>query len=263
MIKFIKSEKFILPIIYIVIGFIIYNLLKSIINKISKNKRIDKRKMTIVSLIRKTVKYLIIIFVILAMLNVYGVDTSGIITSIGVVGIIIGLAIQDIVADFLAGIFILFDDKYTLGEIVTINDFKGEVISLGLMSTKIKAVSGEVLILSNSSFKSVVNHSRHNTNLFINIDVSYDTNIDMLESALNEMKDEVEKIDGYIEGYKLLGIQEFASSSIKYMVMLSCKYDLQYQVKRDFNMILKKYLDKYNIVIPYTKIDVNIRGKDE
>lgn len=263
MIDFIKSEKFIFPIIYIVLGIIIYNILKTIILKISKNKRIDKRKITIVSLIRKIIKYLIFIFVILAILNVYGIDTSGVITSIGIAGIIIGLAIQDLVADFLAGIFILFDDKYTLGEIVSINDFKGEVIGIGLMSTKIKAASGEVLIISNSVFKSVINHSRNNTNLFINIDVAYDTDIDKLEKALNEMKEEVEKIDGYMEGYKLLGIQEFASSSIKYMVTLSCKYNLQYQVKRDFNMILKKYFDKYKIEIPYTKVDVNIRGKYE
>lgn len=263
MIDFIKSEKFIFPIIYIVLGIIIYNILKTIILKISKNKRIDKRKITIVSLIRKIIKYLIFIFVILAILNVYGIDTSGVITSIGIAGIIIGLAIQDLVADFLAGIFILFDDKYTLGEIVSINDFKGEVIGIGLMSTKIKAASGEVLIISNSVFKSVINHSRNNTNLFINIDVAYDTDIDKLEKALNEMKEEVEKIDGYMEGYKLLGIQEFASSSIKYMVMLECKSSKRFQVKRDFNMILKRHLDKAKIEIPYTKIDVNIRGKHE
>ena len=263
MIDFIKSDKFILPIVYIVIGIIIYNLIRCLINRLINHKIVNKRKITIVSLIRKIIKYLIFIFVILAVLNVYGINTSGVIASLGVAGVIIGLAVQDFVADFLGGIFILFDDKYTIGETVTINDFKGEVIGLGLMSTKIKAASGEVLILSNSSFKSVVNHSRSNTNLYINIDVAYDTKIDVLEKALNEMKEEVEKIDGYVDNYKLLGIQEFASSSIKYMVMLSCKYNLQYQVKRDFNMILKRYLDKYKIEIPYTKIDVNIRGGHE
>ena len=77
------------------------------------------------------------------------------------------------------------------------------------------------------------------------------------------MTPEVEKIDGYIGNYKLLGIQEFATSSIKYMVMLECKSNVRFQVKRDFNKILRKYFNKYKIEIPYTKIDVNIRGKDE
>ena len=77
------------------------------------------------------------------------------------------------------------------------------------------------------------------------------------------MKDEVEKIDGYVGNYQLMGIQEFASSSIKYMVILECKTNLRFQVKRDFNMILKKHLDKAKIEIPYTKVDINIRGKYE
>ena len=263
MIKFITSEKFILPILYIIFGVIIYNIIKVLINKISNHKRVDKRKVTIISLIRKIVKYLIVIFVILAILGVFGIDTTGVVTSLGVAGVIIGLAIQDIVADFLAGVFILFDDKYTLGEIVTIDGFKGEVIALGLMSTKIKNANGEVLILNNSAFNKVINHSRNDTSLFINIDVAYDTDIKKLEKCLNEMQKDVEKIEGYVDNYKLLGIQEFASSSIKYMVTLNVKYNLQYQVKRDFNMILKEYFDKYKIEIPYTKIDVNIRGKNE
>ena len=73
------------------------------------------------------------------------------------------------------------------------------------------------------------------------------------------MKEEVEAIDGYVGNYKLLGIQEFAASSIKYMVMLECKNNVRFQVKRDFNNILKRHLNKAKIEIPYTKIDVNIK----
>ena len=103
----------------------------------------------------------------------------------------------------------------------------------------------------------------NNTTHYINIDVSYDTDIDLLEKTLKDMTKEVEKIEGYTGNYKLMGIQEFASSGIKYMVMLECKSSLRFQVKRDFNMLLKRYLDKANIEIPYTKVDVNIRGKYE
>ena len=98
----------------------------------------------------------------------YGVDTSGIIASLGVAGLVIGLALQDIIADFVAGIFILFDDQYIIGDVVEINGFKGEVIGFGLMSTKIKNATGDVLIISNSSFKEVVNFSRTNYCLLIN-----------------------------------------------------------------------------------------------
>lgn len=263
MIEFITSKKFLLPIIYIVIGIIIYSLVKTIINKISKNKYMDKKKITIISLIKNIIKYLIFIFIILGILSTFGVDTTSIIASIGVVGVIIGLAFQDIVADFLAGIFIIFDNQFKIGDTISINDFKGEVVSFGLMSTKIKAASGEVKIIGNSSFNELINYSVNNKIYYINIDVSYDTDINKLEKVLDGMKDKVEKIDGYIGNYKLLGINEFADSSIKYLITFECRSDMQYQVKRDFNKILKNELDKANIEIPYKKIDINIRGNNE
>ena len=263
MIKFILSKKFILPIVYIIIGVIVYNIIKFLMKKISKTKYADRKKKTLISLLKNIIKYLIMIFVVLAILSVYGVDTSGLITSIGVAGVIIGLALQDIVADFLAGVLILFDNHYSIGDVVTIDNFTGEVVNFGLMTTKIKAATGEVMILSNSAFRKVINYNMNNTTHYINIDVAYDTDIKKLEKCLNEMTNDVGKIEGYVGNYKLLGIQEFASSSIKYMVMLECKTNLRFQVKRDFNMILKKYFDKYKIEIPYTKVDVNIRGKYE
>ena len=263
MVKFIASKKFILPVVYIILGIIIYAIIKTVINKVSKYKRVDNKKKTIISLVKNIIKYLIMIFVVLAVLSVYGVDTRAIITSLGVAGVVIGLAFQDMVADFLAGVLILFDNHYSIGDVITIDSFMGEVVSFGLMTTKIKAATGEVMIMANSSFKKIINHTMNNTTHYINIDVSYDTDIDKLEKTLNEMKDEVEKIDGYVGNYKLMGIQEFASSSIKYMVMLECKSSQRFQVKRDFNMILKRHLDKAKIEIPYTKVDVNIRGKYE
>ena len=263
MLKFIKSEKFILPIVYIVIGVIIYAIIKAIINKISKNKYVNNKKKTIISLIKNIIKYIIMIFVVLSVLSVYGVDTKGIVASISVAGVIIGLALQDIIADFLAGVLILFDNHYSIGDVVTIDGFTGAVTSFGLMTTKVRAGTGEVMIFHNSSFKKVVNYNLYTTKHLINIDVAYDTDISKLEKALHEMEEEVTKLDGYVGDYQLLGISEFASSSIKYLVMFECDSTKRMQIKRDFNMLLKKYLDKYNIEIPYTKVDVNIKGKHE
>ena len=263
MVDFLKNEKFILPIIYIAIGVTIYSLIKMIVGKISKNKYIDNKKKTIISLIKNILKYLIYIFVILSILSVYGVDTSGIIASLGVAGLVIGLALQDIIADFVAGIFILFDDQYTIGDIVEINGFKGEVIGFGLMSTKIKKATGDVLILSNSSFKEVINFSRHNTGLVITLDVSYSVDIDKLEEVLEGLSEEVLKMDNVIGNYKLLGINEFTSSCMKYLVSLECKANCHYQIKRDYFKLVKKAFDKNKIEIPCNKLDVNVRGKNE
>ena len=263
MINFLKSDKFILPIVYIIIGLILLRVIRFIINKISKNKYIDKKKKTIISLIKNIFKYLIYIFIILSILSVYGVDTSGILASLGIAGLVIGLALQDIIADFVAGIFILFDDQYTLGDVVEINGFKGEVIGFGLMSTKIKNATGDVLIISNSSFKEVINFSRNNFNLIITLDVAYNTDIDKLEKVLDDLREDVLKMENVLDNYNLLGINEFSSSSIKYIVSIECKANCQYQIKRDYYKLVKKAFEKNKIEIPYNKIDVNVRSNNE
>lgn len=263
MIDFFKSEKFILPIVYIVIGLVLLRVVRFIVNKISKNKYVDKKRKTIISLIKNILKYLIYIFVILSILSVYGVDTSGILASLGIAGLVIGLALQDIIADFVAGIFILFDDQYTLGDVVEINGFKGEVIGFGLMSTKIKNATGDVLIISNSSFKEVKNFSRNNFNLLINLDVSYDTDIDKLEKVLEELREDVLKMENVVGNYSLLGINEFSSSSIKYLVSIECKANCQYQIKRDYFKLVRNSFNKNKIEIPYNKLDINVRGNNE
>ena len=95
-IKFITNEKVYMPIVYILIGVIIYSLLSSVINKLlskhnGKSYK-DKRRGTIINLVRSVVKYIVLIFIVLGILKLYGVDTTSIIASIGVFAAVIGLA---------------------------------------------------------------------------------------------------------------------------------------------------------------------------
>ena len=106
---------------------------------------------------------------IFQILKLYGVDTTSIIASIGVFAAVIGLAFQDILKDLLAGISIIFDNKFAVGDTVEINGFSGTVIQLGLRTTKIKSFTGEIKSIGNSSFNEVINYSLSDAILYINI----------------------------------------------------------------------------------------------
>lgn len=258
------NEKIYLPIVYILIGTILYLILNKVIKKISNKTKIndikaDKRKKTIVSLVNNLFKYLIGIYIVLSILNVYGVNTKSIIASLGIAAVVIGLAFQDIVKDLLSGISIVFDNEYAVGDLVKINDFTGTVISLGLRTTKIRAYTGETLIISNSMINEVINYSMSTPRVLIDINVSYDTDIKKLESVLTNMKDEVNKlseVDGELE---LLGVNNLDSSSVVYQVTILAKQGSQFALKRKLLKLIKETLDNNNIEIPYNKIDVNVR----
>jgi len=266
LLEFITSKKFYLPIIYIIIGVVIYYIVVGIINRTSKiklknsKKQVEQRKITIVNLIKNIIKYLITIFVILAILSVYGVNTTNIIASLGIVGVVVGLAFQDIIKDFLAGIFIIFDNKYTIGDIVSINGFKGEVIALGLKTTKIKAYTGEILSLNNSSFTEVINYSQSLNKYILTIGVSYDTNIDKLERVLEKLVPKIEELEEVKNEVVLLGVEELSTSSINYSIMFECLPLKCLPVKRKVLKMIKEELDNNKIEIPYNKLDVYLKG---
>ncbi|MGM9882267.1 MAG: mechanosensitive ion channel family protein [Bacilli bacterium] len=257
----ITNEKLYLPIIYIIIGVVLNAIISRIFNKVNfkhKSTGKDKRKDTIISLCKNIFKYLIMIFVVLGILKVYGVDTTSIIASLGVFAAVIGLAFQDILKDLLAGVAIIFDNKYVVGDTVEINGFKGTVISLGLRSTKIKAFSGEIKCIGNASFSEVTNYNLADADLFIKLNVAYNTDIDKLEKVLMDMKDEILKIDN-VKDMQLLGVDELGESSIVYMIDVTCKAMTGVKIKREVLKLVKKRFDKEGINIPYTTVDVNIR----
>ena len=258
----ITDEKFYLPIVYIIIGLILNAILGRIVNKIAfKHKSTsgkDKRKDTIIALGKNIFKYLILIFVVLGILKLYGVDTTSIIASLGVFAAIIGLAFQDIMKDLLAGVSIIFDNKYSVGDTIEINGFTGTVISLGLRTTKIKAFSGEVKCIGNSSFNEVTNYNLADADLFLKLNVAYSTNIDKLEKVLSDMKEDILKIEN-VKDYKLLGVDALGDSSIVYMVDITCKAMTSFPIKRQVLRMIKERFDKEGINIPYTTVDVNIR----
>lgn len=274
--NFFASDKFYLPIIYIIVGIITYVIICFFINRISKvnigklkGKKatntyivaIDKRKMTIVSLIKNVVKYMIAIIIIIAILSLYGVDTTSIIASIGIVGVVLGLACQDIAKDFLSGVFLIFDNAYAVGDYVEINGFTGEVISLGLKTTKIKAYTGEVKIISNSAFTEVTNYNLKQSKLVIDIPLSYDCDIEKVEKVLNDLVPEIKAIPDVRKEVELLGIERFESSSIIYRIAIDCSPMSQYGVNRAVLRLIKLTFDKNKITIPYEQLDVHIKNK--
>lgn len=266
--KYLTSQKFLLPILYIIIGIILYNLISNTIKRISKintkinlktinSKGLDKRKTTVISLINNLIKYIITIIIIILILNLYGVNTTSLIASLGAISVIIGLAFQDIIKDLLAGIFIIFDNAYAVGDWIEINGFKGEVISFGLKTTKIKAYTGEIKILSNSSFNEVINYNLSNSKLILKLPISYDLKIDKLERVLNNTKEQILNITN-VHNMNLLGIDSFEDSSVMYAVEIECAPNTHVGIKRQVLKIIKEVFDENKIVIPYNQLDVHI-----
>lgn len=261
MLKKILIKEIIAPILIILISWIIYIIIKKIIKRMMhfKLSNIDlRRQKTIMSLILNIIKVVLIAVAIITILSIYGINTSAIVTSLGAVSVVIGLAFQDIIKDFLAGIMIIIENQYGIGDTITINSFKGEVISLGLRTTKIRAYTGEVNIINNSSIKEVINHSSSLSLAIANVMISYEEDIEKVEKVLEtlcvRLTKELDNIKGEVA---LLGITNLGDSGIEFRITVDTEPMKQYEVQRKLLREIKLELDNNNIEIPYNQLVIH------
>ena len=134
--KFLLSQEVLGSIIVIIVSIIVFMIIKdatlSYINKKKKNASQNKKKrLSILYFIVSILKYVIFLIDVVIILSIFDVDVSAFLAGLGLFGVVIGLALQDMLKDFIAGIFIILDSQYSVGDSGCIDDFKGEVVAVG------------------------------------------------------------------------------------------------------------------------------------
>ena len=197
-IDFIKSSKFYGPIIIILVSFIVYKLIENAIEEASikgKNELERKKRVTIILLFKNIIKYIIVIIDVLAILNIYGVNTSSILAGLGVIGAVIGLAFQDALKDIIGGINIILDNYFVVGDLVTFDGFTGNILEFGLKSTKIQNAKGEVMILANRNIDKIINLSQKKSVLLLTVPTAYECDHKKVERVLTDVINKLKKED--------------------------------------------------------------------
>lgn len=259
-IDILKESKLLKALLIVLCAIVLYNILKVVIRLFVKTGRSSfekKRRKTIVKLIENIFKYIILVALVLAILEVYGVDTKSLVAGIGIVGVVLGLALQDLLKDLISGLSIMLDNYFVIGDIVEYDGFTGEVIEFGLKSTKIQAFTGETFSIANRNIDKIKNLSQKSSNLFIKVPTAYEASEEKVASTLKDAIKEIIKNTEADEQSEYLGIEEFSESSINYIVKVHCSQDKRIQVKRQALSIIKKAYDKNKIKIPYNQIEVH------
>lgn len=254
--------KFIWPIAYILIGMIVYEVIKIIIKKAEKktfeNRHHQKRIKTISGLILNVIKYIIIIVVLIAILADFGVNVQSIIAGLGITAALIGLAFQDLAKDFIAGISIILEDQYEIGDTIEVNGFLGEVVGLGLRTTRVRNLKGQTLIIANHTITEIINYNLADNMAIIDVSVAYEENLEKVEKTLTELSIELKKKYPKIKkNLQILGVEELEASGVVYKVGLQTNTSNYFEMQRILRKEIKLAFDKAKIKIPYQQIEVH------
>ena len=223
-------------IMLIAIVFAVSKLLRLIFKKLMAK---SNRAKTVITIMDGLVKYGSAIILIFLILQAFGFNTAAIWESVGIITLIIGLGAQSLIADIIAGIFIIFEDEYSVGEIVTIDDFRGTVSEIGIRATKITDAAGNIKIINNSDIKNVVNLSRELSLAVVDCEFPYDVPLEFIEKLLKDNLDNFKsKIPAIVEGPYYKGVSGYGSSNVAVKVVAKCHEEDRYQVQRD---LLREY----------------------
>ena len=191
-------------------------------------------------------------------LYLVGMDAGGLLASAGVLSLVVGLGAQSLIQDIIAGIFIVFEGEFRVGDIVTIGGYRGTVMDIGLRTTKVMGGDGNIKIFSNSEISGVLNMTKQASVAFVTISIEYGQDIDYVEAVLErELPKLKDKNPVILEGPQYLGISKLGGSGIDIAVMAKCSEKDIKRLIRFLNRELLQIFYRSGINVPFPNITVS------
>ncbi|MBR5987497.1 MAG: mechanosensitive ion channel family protein [Clostridia bacterium] len=217
-----------------------------------------KRGKAIIEMICSLIKYAAVVAMAYFILKDCGVDTTAILAGIGILGLIVGLGAQPLIADIIAGLFIVFEHLFEVGDIIVVDGFRGTVKEIGIRTTQIVDIGGNVKIVSNADLKSIINMTNQLSLAICDLSIEYGESLERVEAILRANLDDVKKaIPDIKEGPYYRGVSELGDSAVVIRFVAQCDEGARYQVERDMNRQFKLLFDKNNINIPFTQVVIH------
>lgn len=189
-------------------------------------------------------------------LDVVGVPIAPLLTSAGIVGIALGFGAQTLVKDYLAGVSMILEDQYGVGDSVDLGEASGIVEAVGLRITRLRDVNGTVWYVRNGEILRVGNQSQNWARTVLDVTVAYDSDLDVVQAILAEEAEAMyheERFAGVIiEEPEVWGVERFDKDGVVVRVVLKTAPLQQWLVARTLRQRVKRRFDQSGIRIPST-----------
>jgi MscS family membrane protein len=220
----------------------------------------------LVDLLELVIRYVIWFAALMAILKVFQIDVTPLLAGAGVAGIAVALAAQDLISNFFGGAIISVDKPFKVGDRVKIDNYYGDVVSVGTRSTRIRTLDYQIVTLPNNKITTnvIVNYSEPDEKLRITIPVTvaYGTDPLWVKKILMEIAlDAVKNTEYFLEDpAPSVFFDEFAASSLNFILKIWIrKYNIPDEAKDAINCRIAKRFAQEGIEIPFPQMDVHVK----
>lgn len=221
------------------------------------------RMRTLLPLLRNAFLILLVTMVSLITLSELGVNIAPLLAGAGVVGLAIGFGSQTLVKDIITGLFILFEDTVSVGDVVDLGGgHSGTVEALSIRSIRLRDGAGAVHSVPFSAVSTVKNMSRDFSNTTFNITVSYREDPDRIIAVLKEIGAGIQAEPQYaadiLSPLEVMGVDKLGDASYFILAQFKTRPTRQWGVTREFNRRLKKRFDELGIRMPQPSMRLEV-----
>lgn len=215
----------------------------------------------VVSSVLSVIIWAVAILVMLA--TTFGISLAPFLAGAGILGVALGFGAQDLVKDFISGMFMLVEDQYGVGDVVDVGEATGLVEGVSLRTTRLRDVTGTLWHVPNGEIRRVGNMSQEWSRALLDVAVAYDTDVDaaseLIKSAADEMAAEPDYRSVFLAAPEVWGIEELAADAILLRLVIKTQPGEQWAIARELRRRIKLALDSASIEIPFPQRTVWIR----
>ncbi len=219
---------------------------------------IKKRTDTLVHVFMGMGKVLIIIIALLMVLSEFGIAIGPILAGLGIAGLAVGFGAQYLIRDLIAGIFVIFENQYRVGDVAKVADITGIVEEVNLRKTVLRDLDGIVHHVPNGEIRVASNYTRHFARVNLNVSVAYGTDLDQAISVINRVGQELAADEVWskliISAPQVLRVDNLGDSGIDIKTIGDVKPLQQWAVTGELRKRIKKTFDEEGIEIPWPHV---------
>jgi small-conductance mechanosensitive channel len=219
------------------------------------------------SVLKSIASFVIAVVSTLMILSELGLDVAPALASAGIAGVALGFGAQNLVKDFLAGIFMIFEDQFGVGDVVNMGDLTvGTVETVGLRITRIRDVSGVVWYVRNGEVTRVGNESQGWARVVLDVAINPREDINAVRALLRQtagsLREDSDWKDLVVEEPEVWGVESVSPDAVVIRVVVKTKPSERPNVARELRERIKASFDANGIEMPFPQNSVWVRPED-
>lgn len=214
-----------------------------------------QREKTLVGILGTASAVIVWLIASVLVLSALNVNIAALATGAGLIGIVVGFGAQSTVKDFVAGIFIIAENQYRVGDIVEVAGKAGVVEDITIHITRLRDLDGNMHVIPNGAIDTVTNMTYQYANVNVNVGVAYNSDIDKVIKVINEVGEDMAGKGKYkediLEPIAFLRVDSFDDSAVTVKALGKVAPAKQWDIAGEFRHRLKEAFDKNDIEIPF------------